>query len=313
MAPKKKKAPPTVIPGSSFNNPAELSDEVLKKLVVSNPADTSNLISDWQGGLGCGMYIQLSNDNLKIEACSPILLGDVFPISPTGQRKVISLNAAWANFPSLALALNPIDGSLFKFEQNMVSELVDSNTLDFDLLSGSVALSEEECIEGGIRGFTFRAYLQPTTHEYVKLLITLYPIPLADLTASHPLCTDPHFPALKVWAGMIPLLPQAKSIIAEPWGFPILPSLLQGGPANNFPSSAALRGAMSATLRTASKPEVKAGFQTLLPRWNAILQSGEEALVNATPDLIWPAMGTSPAENSGRPKLPYIYLRRSWI
>ena len=48
---RKRKAAPTEIPCDYFGNQADLNQEVLRWLVVSSPANTANLITDWQGAL----------------------------------------------------------------------------------------------------------------------------------------------------------------------------------------------------------------------------------------------------------------------
>lgn len=306
---KKRKAVPSVIQGESFNHAAELTPEVLGKLTVLSPADTSSLVSEWTGGLGCGMVCTLSNDNAKVVSCSPVLFGNLLQASNSGSKKSFALNAVWAGFPSLSLSLNPIDGSAFSFKESMVSSWLDCGAVEYDLLSNGEALSDDACERGNLRGFCLRVFLVPISAEYVKLTLTLCPLPLVDLAAEHPLYENPKFPQIKLWQGNIPFLPQARSFLDCEWGCSFLPSILPGGPiTGNFPTSATLRFAIGYTLRQATKPENKAGHTTLLPRWEALKTQGVEALDRSQPDLLWPDMDSASSLPTGRQKFVFLFL-----
>ena len=62
----------------------------------------------------------------------------------------------------------------------MVSELVDSGAVEYDLIANNEILTDEACDKGNIKGFTLRLYLVPSTHDYVKLTLTICPLPLAE-------------------------------------------------------------------------------------------------------------------------------------
>lgn len=286
---RKRKASPTEIPGDAFKKKADLATEILQDLVVDSPADTASLISDWSRGIGCGLAVSLNNDNSKIVSCTPVLMGDLFLPSSSGIRKTFAVNGCWPAFPTLSLAFSPLDGAIFTFNNSMVSELVDSGAVEYDLIANNEILTDEACDKGNIKGFTLRLYLVPSTHDYVKLTLTICPLPLAELTAVHPLATNPKFPQIRLWGGMVPFLPAARSILAADWGCPFLPSLIPGGPVSDvFPSSSMLRSAISSTLRSAVRPEIKANSSTLFPRWAALQEHGAASLDSTLPDMIWP-------------------------
>ena len=75
----------------------------------------------------------------------------------------------------------------------MVSELVDSGAIEYDLISNNEVLTDEACDEGNLKGFTLRLYLVLSTHN-MKLTLTLCTLPLAELTAEHPLSVEPSSP-----------------------------------------------------------------------------------------------------------------------
>ena len=298
---RKRKAAPTEIPGDSFGNQADLSLDVLRSLVVSSPADTANLISDWSRGIGCGLVCTLSNDNRRVLSCKPVLLGDLLPLSNSNARKSFAVNGCWPGFPALAIAFSPIDAATFSFNESCVSDWVDSSAVEYDFLSNNQVLSDQDCEEANIRGFALRIFLVPTTHEYVKLTLTLCPLPLTELTTDHPLYASPKFPQLKIWSGMVPFLPTSRSFIATDWGCSFLPAIIPGSPlSDTYPSGTTLRAALSATLRSATRPEIKANSSTLFPRWTAIQEQGAAALDTAAPDLIWPDTEVSTLESTGR-------------
>ena len=265
------------------------------KLVIGAPSEASELIKRWNGGTVCSMLIHLSNDNKTVQNCSVLLIGELYP-----DRKVISLNGVYESCPALSISVGPIVGDTFDFIPGKTySELKDSSRMDHHFLKDGYVLDAAGVVEAGLTGFTLRAYIVPSGAEWTKLVVLLYPVPTETLLNDHPACADPRFPGISLLSKDIQLEPTTLSTFAKIWGCSILPAIIPGEAfTTSFPSSADLRAAISATLRSAVKPEVKKGYATLLPRWEAIREHGASQLKDVTLDLIWPV--STPAIPSPR-------------
>ena len=190
------KQKPTPIGGEGFRGKSALTQQDLERLIISAPAEASSLFNNWERGFGCAMICTLSNDNSKVINCSPKLFGDLYP-NPR-KRTVVAVNSAWEKLPSLHLSLGTIDGEIFDFRGGLTSALVDSSALDYQFLSNGNVLTEAECLEAGLLGFSIKAFLYPITQEHSRISLVLYPEPLTNLTADNPLATDHRFPGLRL-------------------------------------------------------------------------------------------------------------------
>ena len=293
------KRKPTPIAGEGFRNSCSLTHADIKKLIVNTPEDASSLFPGWERGVAIGLVCHLSNDNQKISNCTPIVLGDMFP--HPNQRKLVSLNAAWQKLPNLQISLGTIDCANFKFKTGMVSDFIDSAELDFYFISDGNRLSDADCQANDLFGFCVRLHIVPSTQEYAKLFLVMYPDPLADLIAGNPLAEDGRFPGLKLHSGEYPFLPLSRTLLGKAWGSPLAPAIITGSvDTEMLPTGTHLKAAISATLRLAVKPEIKAGHSTLKPRWSEIRESGESALISNSLELIWPQQGDLSAAQQGR-------------
>ena len=287
MPPKKKAVPP--IYGDGFKGKEELNLDDIKKCAVEgfSKDNLKHLTPDWSGEVAGVVGLSLSNDNKRVTEGRFYLIGNLC----TDKRS--HANKFWNISEPLTLTVTIPDCSIFKFSSGgLVSELLDGGTIKHSFYKGE-DLVPAESLPDNILGFTLRAHIIPTTSNWAKLYIILFPLPIDLLKSTHPLCANPMFPGILVFSGEFPLIPSSSALpLKKNWGCPITPAILPGAffsESENFPKTNLLRAAIAQLLRKAVKPEGKAGFDNLIPRWLEIFENGISKLRNTTLDSIWPA------------------------
>ena len=281
---------PTVISGNGFTGSDGLTLEDWKDLSVTTATDAPrHIIDGWEGKILGYCSIELNNDNSAI-------LNTKFNLSGTlweQRAPAISAHRFWPDVDNgTTLHFPVVNSNVFLFnEGSLASELLghdqithfwrrDNNPVELD------------------KGFSLRAYVAPSEETWATLWIILYPLGKRDLLEAHPLASNTLFPGLEVTCVHFQLGIQAANFLDEAnYGSPLLPAVIPGAPWPESgdvtpPPATAVKKAISDTLRTALKPEIKKNFANLSARWNEIAENGLNALKTFQPQVIWPEVNT---------------------
>ena len=290
MGPKKK---PATIQGDGFKGREELNISDFRKLAVEgfNKENLRLLLTDWSGEVIGVVAIALSNDNRRVTDASFHLMGNLC----TDKR--VSANKYWDLPEQTSLSFSIPDCAVFKFTNgNMVSELLDGGSIEHSFYVGEEPLEQGEYPEA-LLGFTIRAHVIPTRENYAKLNIILFPLAKDLLLTNHPLSTNPTFPGISVFSGEIPVFPSSATLpLSKNWGCPVTPMVLPGmdlEDSSNIPKTPLVRAAIAQLLMKAVKPDAKASYQNLLPRWMELIEQGASKLKDTPLELIWPVPSVS--------------------
>ena len=291
--PPKKAAAPSPIKGTGFSGSDPLTPEDWETITVDSAADAPRALLDaWNGKILGFTVAQLGNDNKTISHLTFNLAGTLWDRGHT-----VSANRYWDTEPGTQLHFPTIDTSVFSFEQgSLCSSLVGHEEVTHEWRKDGTSTQ-------AFRGFSLRAYVAPFEEHWANLWILLFPLGKEELLAAHPLAENAAFPGIAVCDVEFPLGFNSLSVLPDStWGSPITPAVITGAPweeQSSPPATAHLRKALADTLRTATKPEVKQNFTTLLPRWAELTEGGEAALKPIQPNTIWP-LQISQAQRRGR-------------
>ena len=126
MSRSRKQAAAAIIQSNSFYGQKELSTEQLETLRFNSSTDALEQLIEWNGGLIALIGLHLSNDNAKITSSELFLAGCFFE----NTTKVLAAQRFFADAPQAAkLVLHEIDASMFKFDDAMTSNYIDSSAL----------------------------------------------------------------------------------------------------------------------------------------------------------------------------------------
>ena len=299
MPPKKGK-PTTTIKSPLFSGSEPLTSDDYDKLSVAGfgpPAESllSNL--NWSKQVFCMTGLKLAPDNFRITGSAIFLLGSLF------KEKQITVTNYWAFTAPTILTLSVPDTSIFSFPNgSLVSEYLDSTALQFSFSQQGSLLPPETLSTAGLVGFALRAHLMPISAAFIRLWITLAPLPKATLLDSYPLASNPTFPGLKVLEGDIPLGPASSGPpLSKNWGCPITPALLLGADFNEsdeLPTGHMLAAALAAMLRKAVRPDILNRSSKLTERLLQINEHGISQLRELPLEFIWP-LPSHPSSSSG--------------
>ena len=312
MSRSRKQAAAAIIQSNSFYGQKELSTEQLETLRFNSSTDALEQLIEWNGGLIALIGLHLSNDNAKITSSELFLAGCFFE----NTTKVLAAQRFFADAPQAAkLVLHEIDASMFKFDDALTSNYIDSSALRFefkDSLNGP-SLSPQELSDRGFSGFCVRAHVYPVEELYVKAHLSLFPLSAGELQEQHPTSHLPGFPGFSVFHCCFPLGPAQTDVFEQAdWGQPLLPCLLsdeafaEDDPA---PSSRDLRAAVGTLLRSACSPNNKKSPTFLAAAWKKISEEGETAISPPALQLVWPPPRAPMEHTQGRKKFSFRYVR----
>ena len=292
---------PTPIKGTNgeFNVARQLTIDQVKRWCVDPPeAAAETLLPDWTGNIIGLVNLSLAGDNKTIVNASFLLQGRLIPTP-----KVIPFSKFWAPSASRVhheLVIEELDGSTFQFQGSLVSNLVDSADLTFHIRPvGGKPLVGTDLDDLNWRGFCLRAFIWPTTPNFAKLNILLYPLSREELADEAPLSAFAAFPGFSLISVEFPIGPPSTNFR---FGLPFLPAITSGADFHLFPFHPSAEDFVSATaalLRKTTYPEIKASVATLQKRWAELRDADASALKTQSLALIWPLPST-PAPTSGR-------------
>ena len=293
MAPDTKK-----VASDAFKGNDNLTIKHLEKLSAPDlKTALDKIIGGWRGKVTAIVSCELANDTRMLANMNMNLMGEIFD----RQTKSFKTDRFWETGTPLTLNLHSLDSNKFTFKGSMVSELLDWSEIDHSFTgeNSSEQLAEGDVQQTGVPGFCLRAYLTPTCATHLKLNLALYPLPKAKLLEEFAVGNDAAFPGFSCFYGDIQLHPVSSKVLPfTNWGSPAAFILLCASPLAGentpIPTTAVFRAALSALMRTAVKPEMKANLLTLTARWKEIRERGEAALIHKMPELVWP----EPANNT---------------
>ena len=288
MAPKRKTP---LIRSEAFGGKDSLTWSDLEALRVADRSEAADkLISNWSGGLVGMTFFHLSNDARKVTDVEFGLFGLLFEDS----QKVIGTNKFFPG-SNAKLCLQDLDMSIFKFQNSLTSNLVDSSEFahSFKANLQGPDLTEEEAAEKGLGGFSLRVHLLPTLENYAKLELVCFPLPVEALLDQHPEAADARFPGLQLTVVcQVVIEPgQADFLDDRSWGQPTLPAIIKSAPFTEqsaLPPTSLLRHAFGSLFCSATKPTLKQSQKFLLEHWALVQSEGKEALRTLQLDVAWP-------------------------
>ena len=303
MPPKAREKPkPVVISADAFYGADELTREHLEELRYNSvDGAIEGLIKTWNGGLVGMLAIELSPDNSRIKDTRFVLAGTVF-----GTPQKIFTSGRFFDSPPLKMVVKDFNSQVFTFNNSLVSDLVDSASLDFEFreTNDSAPLTRDQEVAQGITGFTLRAHVHPTSALMAKLIISLYPLPIGTLRDSYILADKHAFPGVNFLSAAFQLAPGQTDVFAAlNWGQPMLPAILSDLSLDetvDFPSTADFRAAVGTLLRTTSLPDHKKNPKFLKEAWARTLRKGEAFLKSPHLSLIWPLPRAPMSVQEGR-------------
>ena len=289
MAPtgrRKGRSTPSPLKGREFEGDGELTYEDWKKLTVPSTTDAPRrMYSDWPGKLVGYCAATLANDNCSV-------LNMTFNLAGSLWERGHSINASrffdeieqgttlyFPTFNSSALCFN---------QGNLVSDFLSHEQIGHEWKQNG----QPHPPPPPNKPFCIRAFVAPVEAKWARLWLVIYPVGKAELLAKHKLATNKAFPGLELYAATFPLGFSTEEILPNlNWGVPIVPAVVTGTEWQqrpSHPSTAGLKRAISATLRTAARPEIKKDKTHLLARWNELNEGGEAVLKSTMPAEIWP-------------------------
>lgn len=307
-----KKKPPTIISGPQFNGTTDLDEEDYTILAVDgfgNPSETILADINWSEEIVCLTGIRLTPDNSRVANSSVFLLGSLFA------DKRVNITKLWNLDSQTHLSLTVSNASIFNFPNGaMFSDYVDSSATSFKVTQHGSELSHSTLASLNFLGFSLRAHLAPVSATYIKLWISLLPLPKLTLLETHPLASNPSFPGFKVLEGDIPLAPLSSGPpLSKDWGCPITPAILLGSDLNPdavLPSNLSLITALAAMLRKPVRPELHTNGAKLAPRLEEILEHGSSQLKSLAPEHLWPLPlnpGQAASSSTGSSLFSYLF------
>ena len=278
---------PRIISGPGFGGDDPLSANDLKGLVVESLHQAHSLVENWDDELILVPGLTLSDCNSMVKDATPVLLGTIFK-----DKVKVEANKYWNFDSNIFLVLSPIDLKLFKFTNNMTSDLLDHVELEYyfaDELGGEI--DQGDMMVEGFEGFSLRAHMHPTTGSLAKLELTLFPVEKETLLKEHQYSDMYVFPGFGLVGFEIDLGLQRDEILDNAYGLPVLPVLKVSNPIrarDRIPSREDLVSAVSCLLRRVTAPEIKCTINGLYKAWAAIKKHGSSALASTSYDVFWP-------------------------
>ena len=278
--------PPSPIKGPDFDGRDQLTSDDWKKLVVTNAVDAPrHLYADWPGKLVGYCAATLTNDNASILNMQFMLAGSLWerPLNVSATRFFEDLEAGTSlTFPTFNTSALVFNSSA------LVSDYLSHEQIPHEWKRNGQPYPPP----APNKPFSIRAFVTPIEGKWARLWILLFPLAKPDLLSNHPLAANKSFPGMEVSAVTFPLGFDCQEIIPNlNWGAPILPIIVLGADWEQrptHPTTASLKRALAATLRTATKPEIKKDHANLMARWSELLDNGEAALKIILPPEIWP-------------------------
>lgn len=283
-----------------FKGAEELTPANWETLVVDNLASSAEklLPTDYSRMVVPGLT--LNNDNSKPATIGMFIQGDLL----NKIDKFLATKFWPVTDKNIHLVFAQLPGNLFKFGEEMTSEIVDSSEIEFYFIKkkDGVKVENTEATELGVGNFCLKAHLIHTKPNRAAYYISLFPESEATLRRDHPLCCNPRFPGINILNGELNIHIKTSTWFKEKsTGCPILPAICLGANPVSHPitlSMKAVKEALSVLLCKAIKPENKKNHTLLLPRWLAITTGGEKELHTCTPEFIWPLPTTPVTGNS---------------
>ena len=292
MSSNKPRNPSRPIGGDGFNGTEELSPADWASLVVDDLTSSAKNLLPTDYSLMVVPGLSLNNDNSKPSTLGLFLQGELL--------KKINKFPATKFWPlvtnkNLHIVFNQLPGNLFRFGNDMTSDLVDSSEIEFRFIKkvkkDDVIVEKAEATELGVGNFCLKAHMTPTKPNRAAYYISLFPESEATLRRDHPLCCNPRFPGINILNGELNIHIKTSTWFKEKsTGCPILPAICLGANPVSHPitlSMKAVKEALSVLLRKALKPENNKNHDLLLRRWQAIKTGGERELRDCTPDFSW--------------------------
>ena len=288
---RREKAPPnpTTIQSKWFTKKSPLNLNDLENIRADSPEDSFDVLfgDRWNGGIVSYLTVDISQNNQTPIGSNFYLKGPIFQ----DKEKLFKSPKFFTIDEQFYLAFSNLDCSIFEFHNGLVSNYVDSTEISFELRKEKHSESFEPEDLTGYPGFSLRAFASPVEANWARLSILLYPADVDSLLELCDAASSPWWPGIPIFSELIPLGPSPGDFFTGPSrGLAVVPALISaaGFTEASRPTTTAILGSVSATLRAVSTPETKTNVTQLHPRWNSIKAEGESALKSSIPDLLWP-------------------------
>ena len=201
----------------------ELTAHDWKRMVVPSWSEAMlTLVEDFSRDLIAMPAITLSADGTKIENSTLITCGTLFP--DTG--KVMQANKQWALMEHVKLHIDPIPMDKFVFQGRMVSELLDSTEIEFNLIPENMdsSLTDEMLHEQGVVGFSMRLFVIPTNGYLSKATLLIFSLPIEQMLDEYPSAACLQWPGL-AFDRIEMDLDRTRHVLEKNHGQPICPAV----------------------------------------------------------------------------------------
>ena len=279
-----------VIEHEGFKKEAELSNDMVQKLLVKSYGDAARtLIKDGKGNPVIILGAKLAQDNKALENVEPVLAGTLFRKTA---RKYVSTKF-W-NFPDKThLVLQPIDLTLFRFDDAMDSSYVDSSEVSFSFqYEDGTEVPDTTLADQGFAGFCLKVFLIPVAGMTAKMKLVLFPAKKSVLKDDHAHSGDSRFPGLTVTSVEVQIGINYSTVSDKAIGTTVVPCLMSQGQYDNssaVPSTEQVIACVSSLMRTAVMPETVKSHKELWQRWGEIAKDGPTKLQTMAREYVWPA------------------------
>ena len=278
-----------VIDDEGFTKKAELSNEVIQKLIVPSYNEAAKkIIRGWKNTPILMVGAKLAQDNKTLENIEPVLLGTLF--RKTARKWVTT--KFWNFKERWDLKLQPIDLSLFRFGEGIRTNIVDSSELAYSFVdSDGKEVPANVLADNGFNGFCVRIYLAPSSAYASKLKLVMYPASKATLELEQQHSGDGRFPGLLITSSEIEMGIAYSQVTDKSFGTTICPVLIsqqQYDATSEVPTAEHVVACISSLLRTAMTPETCPDHKTLWERWAEIKQEGAAKLRTMAREHVWP-------------------------
>ena len=229
-----------VFTGPEFGGDGVLNlDDVTDWLVDGMGAEAAKATLDnfnWKGAVVAGITLQTSPDNKKVVASRMFLTGDLMTANKEFNASRLFIDAP----ADLRITYNIEDAGILTFNNGtLIGDFLEDSKISWEVIkkAGGVSsvLPKSEYEANKIGNFTLRPFLVILSPTVARITIHMYPLPLAELQANHPLSSKASFPGLELARFDVDLAPQINGETGKSWGCPLTPLIFLGGNPTDFP------------------------------------------------------------------------------
>ena len=273
-----------------------LSSADLKKLVAPGLGSAARpVLDDWgyNGGAAAYLGLTLDSSNLLVEHGDLFLVGQLY-----SEDTVVSMQGdkLWRDCAStVKFQMTFKNLGMFQFKGKLASDFIPLETFDPKLLVNNDEVNEDDFKAAGGGDACLRATVYPEAPDYVRLIITVFPLARADLCSRFTNADTGGLPGAKLVSEVIPVVPNK----CKKWGLAFLPVIVTGAVAASLSSSIVfqMKKAVHFILSKGVKPIGASSPSSVAAKWDSF--ADDEPVPSAPLPFAWQI----PAEFLEQPSL----------